>query len=77
MTIAAMIAFLAICTAGPVWLDHHYGPGGGLIASLAALVSRVYPGPPPSPGFGSGTVCLNGFALIAGREIVEFLRCIR
>jgi hypothetical protein len=77
ITVIALIALLALCTFGPLWLGRHLGPGVGAIASVVALLTWVYFGPRPMPGFLPGIICLNGIAVIVSIGISQIIRFIR
>jgi len=63
-----LFAILAWCAlaAIPFLLCRRFGPCSGLAATIAAFPVWRFLGPPPSPGFLNGIVCLIGIAGLLG-----------
>lgn len=71
-----IVLLFAVLILIPFVLGRYFGIWVGLFAALAAIPAWVYLGPRPSPGFGSGIVCLLGLAGLIGVLIAWIVKAI-
>jgi hypothetical protein len=57
----------------PILAGRSWHPWIGVGLSIAALPAWLYLGPPPSPGFGSGVLCISGMFLLLGMVISNII----
>jgi hypothetical protein len=68
--LAAFIAFPILCVVASVVATKRVGPWLGVIVAACGLVSWRRFGPPPSPGFVSGILCIWGHLATLGVLLV-------
>lgn len=67
-----VVVLFAACVSLPLVVMVRVHPAMGALVAVLAMITWVYLGPPPMPGFLNGFLALNGlFALIA-----IFVRCL-
>lgn len=74
---ALVVVVACACTLVPVFAANVLSPWAGVPVAVGSFWVWSRLGPPPSPGFLNGVLCLWGYAAILGSMIACIARAVR